>query len=345
MERTLIELIRDADAPPPDERTILSIGDDCAVLGPSPDAQLVVTTDTLEEGVHFSFEYFSPYDLGIKAAAVSLSDIAAMGARPRWAFLNLSLTPGCMNRQWVKTFIKGLSTILNTCNTIVAGGDTVAASSAVSVTLTLIGEVEPAKVLLRKGASPGDRIYCSGLTGEAGAGLAILKNPAWWSETGIGRVVKKRLKDRHLHPTPRLAIGRILSEKGLASSATDISDGIATDLANICSMSDVSAVVHAPALPFSRSLLSFCRHTDPETARQYAGLKQLPLYLSFILAAGEDFELLWTTPPEKEKECIKMVSRELGRRPFRIGEIRNGKGVFLDYKGEEVDITYGGYEH
>ena len=343
MERALIDLIRNFGSASPDKRTILSIGDDCAVLKPSTDTQLVVTTDTLEEGVHFNFEYFSPYDLGIKAAAVNLSDIAAMGARPKWAFLNLSLKPKCMNEKWVKAFIKGLSTMLTSNDTVIAGGDTVASSSAASITLTVIGEIEPHRALLRSGASPGDIIYCSGFTGESGAGLSILSNPG--SSPGMGRIAKKRLVKRHLHPIPRLSTGRILSEKSLASSATDISDGIATDLANICSMSGVSAVLHAPALPFSRALKTFCRKIDTKTARKYAGLSHLPLHLSFILSAGEDFELLWTTPPETEKECVKTISRNLGRRPFRIGEIRDGKGAFLDYRGMEIDITYGGYEH
>jgi thiamine-monophosphate kinase len=343
MEREIIELaekIRKDSAP---EGVVLSMGDDCAVLAPSAGMEIAVTTDTLEEGIHFSHDYFSPCSLGIKTAAVNLSDMAAMGAVPRWAFLNLSLDRNHMNLKWTSGFMRGLSSMLAAHGTHLAGGDTVAAAFGLSVTMTIIGEVEPGMALSRGGASPGDTVFCSGFTGEAGGGLVMLRHPE--TGAGMGRIAARRLRDRHLHPVPQVAAGRTLAENCLASSATDISDGIATDLANICRMSGVSAVIHADSLPLSGSLRRFCRRAAPEVAYQYTGISDLPLELSFMLSAGEDFELLWTVPPEREKESVARVAETLGRAPFRIGEIRQGTGVFLEYGGREIDISRRGYEH
>ena len=340
MERDLIAKIqRLAGAPIKDSSVLVSIGDDCAVLAPSPDHHLIITTDTLVESIHFDLDYFDPWHLGRKTAAVNLSDAGAMGGNPRWAFLNLAVRPGMTDRFW-DSFSKGLLSRLSEYGVSLVGGDTVSTPDRLSLSLTLIGEVKKGKWLSRGRAQPDDLIYCSGNLGEAAAGLELLrkykeKRSPFKDRKRAHRIsgaVLKRLVNKHLDPEPRVTLGQALAANGMVQTAIDVSDGIATDLAHICKNSRVGAEVWAREMPVSRAL------------KRTSGILGIsPLNLA--LTGGEDFELLWTVSEKKESEVRKIAAEILGYRPFRIGKIVQGDRVILKTSQGAKDITYQGYEH
>lgn len=333
-ELSLIECIAKQASNTADSAILLGIGDDCAVLRPSEGKNLLITTDTLVENIHFDLAYFDPFSLGRKTAAVNLSDIAACGGTPRWAFLNLAVRPG-LTKDFLDLFLSGLFAELDTYGVSLAGGDTVRSLNELSITLTLLGEGSQSRYLTRSGARPGDLIYCSGTLGDAACGLHWLlaqknqKNRLNMPKT-LRFAVKKAIK-RHLTPTPRLALGKTLAEQGLATACIDSSDGPATDLAHICTQSRVMAEIDENAMPISRSCRLICRTL---------GLS--PLHTA--LTGGEDFELLWTTSPQKEKEMLRIASAILGHAPFRMGRICKGTGLWLLGRGRQ-DISYHGFEH
>lgn len=320
-----------------DPDLLAGIGDDCAVIAHRGDGLLAVTTDTLVESVHFDLKYFDPWHLGRKTAGVNLSDMAAMGAMPRWAFLNIASRPGLPSGFWDE-FTDGLLGRLSQFGAVLAGGDTVSSPDAVCLTLTLIGELMPGKRLGRAGARSGDIIYCSGYLGDAASGLQYLKAGSRYGYRcrrlfqTAGRSAIRRILDRHLDPEPRVALGRALAESGLVSAAIDLSDGVATDLAHVCQSSSAGAVVDASLLPISRAARLACLAL---------GLSPVQLAIS----GGEDFELLWTVSPEHETHMIGTAAKALGHRPFRIGRVVEAEGVYLKTGGRFADITFSGYEH
>lgn len=311
---------------------IQGIGDDCAVLAPGPGLELAVTTDTLVESVHFDLASMEPRQLGRKTASVNLSDIGAMGAVPRWAFLNVSMRRG-LNRGFWDAFIRGLTERLAGWGASLVGGDTVSTLDGLSITLTLIGEVEPGRWLGRDKARAGDLVFLSGYIGESALGLAWLKRPRRFPDTtrpGPGPV--RRVVSRHLDPEPRVELGRTLSRSGLVRAAIDLSDGLATDLAHICQKSGVAAVVREDTLPISRAARTMAR---------YLGLSPVECAVS----GGEDYELLWTVSPEHSREASSVASRVLGHHPFLIGRIVPGNGVQLESRRGRYEISFRGYEH
>ncbi|MGQ9813005.1 MAG: thiamine-phosphate kinase [Dissulfurimicrobium sp.] len=316
-----------------DPDLLTGIGDDCAIVTHNRDTLLAITTDTLVEGVHFDLIYFDPWHLGAKTAAVNLSDIAAMGARPRWAFLNIASRPGLPDGFW-DAFMDGLFEKLSRFGAILAGGDTVSTPHDLSLTLTLIGELASGRCLMRSGARSGDIIYCSGYLGDAAAGLAYLKAKShgrFHYDLTMNRCLRRPV-DRHLNPEPRVGLGEALAMSRVVSAAIDLSDGAATDLAHICEASGLGAELYASMLPISRPTRLISRAL---------GLSPIRLAVS----GGEDFELLWTVSPKDELEMTRIASRSLGRSPFRIGRMIDGKGVHLKLNGRTIDITFCGYEH
>jgi len=306
------------------------IGDDCAELSPSPGHNILITTDTMEEGVHFSLSYFDPYLLGRRLAAVNLSDIAAMGGIPRAALLNIEVPRYLKDPEstfW-KRFAMGLVGRLWQFGAVLVGGDTVASPcNRLGLTLTLTGEVERGKALYRNGATVGDLIYCSGYLGESAGGLLLLKK----RRSTLPFAIKKRLVRKHLDPEPRISLGRLLKEVG-ASSAIDVSDGIATDIAHIATKSGVMAEIEEKLFPISRALKRACRETGASPTE-------------LALSGGEDFELVWTISPEKAPGAERRLSNVLGHPPFLIGRIKRGKGVWLKSERQAREITFTGYEH
>lgn len=266
---------------------LIGIGDDAAILSnPSP-AHLVISTDLLIEGVHFSRVTASLYDIGYKAAVANLSDVAAMGAIPTYILVAVAIPSHLKYRDW-KELYRGLSVPCKAHGVQLVGGDTSASRSALFLAITILGKVEPNRGLTRSGAKEGEIIYVSGSLGNSAAGLACLTGHLSQSKHSIRGQPIKFLTRRHLRPTPRIELGRLLSSHRLASAALDLSDGLSGDLWHLCKQSRVGALIQEASLPISRHLKAYAaqRNVDP---------------LTWALHGGEEYELLFTVPSKKQR--------------------------------------------
>ena len=309
---------------------IVSIGDDCAEFLPSPNKSLLLTTDTMAEDIHFRTSYSTPYLLGRKLASVNLSDIAAMAGRPLIALLNLEVPEYLANPkdQFWYLFAKGLVERLGEFGAILAGGDTVKSpANKLSLTLTLTGKATKGETIYRSGAKAGDMIYCSGFLGESACGLKILEK----RRIHLPLPIKRHLIHKHLDPEPLIDLGKTLANCEV-TSMIDVSDGVATDLAHIARESKVCAEIDKARIPLSRAvrIAASTLNLDP---------------IELALYGGEDFQLLWTIPPEKAKNMERKIAPVLGHAPFFLGHIKEGKGVWLKSHSKLSDITFKGYEH
>jgi thiamine-monophosphate kinase len=288
---------------------VLGIGDDCALLAPPPGMQLAVTMDTLNAGVHFPPET-APADIGWKALAVSLSDLAAMGADPAWCTLSLSLPEA--SEDFIDGFSDGFLSLAQQHDVALIGGDTT--RGPLSISVTAHGLIEPDSALRRAGAQVGDAIWVSGTLGDAAGALRQ------WQQGGV---MPPTLRDRLDRPTPRVALGRAL--RGVASSCIDISDGLLADLSHICRASGVAAQLDAQALPSSEAL----RQAFDTATR-----------LALQASGGDDYELCFTAPAA-QRDVIHALSQTLNLPLTHIGEIVTGTGVCC----EGVDVAAAGYQH
>jgi thiamine-monophosphate kinase len=292
---------------------ILGIGDDAAVLDPGTGRQLVVTMDTLVEGIHFPAR-FDPEALGHKALAVNLSDLAAMGARPAWFFLALTMTSP--DGPWLDAFARGMSTLAREASIALAGGDTT--SGPLSITITAMGFVEPGQALTRAGAQAGDIVVLSGTPGLA---AYALKQRQMGQEAPAAAAL---VLDR---PVPRLGLGRALS--GMATACIDISDGLMADLGHILEASGVGAEINLDRLPVHGALASL----DPEDR------------LALQLGGGDDYELCFTLPGDMEQTMQELP----GARTLPLTVIgRIVEGATLSCKrpdGREYTPAFAGFDH
>jgi len=281
---------------------ITGIGDDCAILRPPAGHELLVTTDFSLEGVHFRREWHPPESVGHRCLTRGLSDIAAMGGQPLAVFLSLALPPD-LPQSWVDRFYRGLLKLARRHQAILAGGDTAQSHSGILADIMVIGSVPRGKAILRSGARPGDRIFVTGKLGLGGASVRRL--------FGGERL---RAAGDYFYPTPRLEVGAKL--RGLASAMIDISDGLSTDLAHICTESRVGAIVHQAAIPIAPTAT-----------------------LDDALHGGDDYELLFTSS--------KRVLREIAGVPVsEIGEIVNGSDVRIqDERGRSKRLRSEGWQH
>lgn len=284
---------------------VLGVGDDCALVQPTPGQVLAVTTDTMVSGVHF-FSDDAPYDLGHKLLAVNLSDLAAMGAVPRWIVLNLALP--AVDEAWLAAFSQGLLATAQRFGVRLVGGDTVRGQLAFG--LTAMGEVPPGRALRRAGAKVGDLICVSGVPGEAAAGLAHRLSMRS-GERLLPEEFAAQALARLQRPEPRVALG--LALRGLASSAVDISDGLAQDLGHILAASGAAGNELGACLELAHFPLSPLLASLPQT-----------LTWQYQLAGGDDYELLFTLPPEF-MNCIN----ELPCNVNVIGRIEAAPGLRL----------------
>lgn len=295
------------------------IGDDCALLSVAEKQQLAISTDTLVSGIHFLAD-IEPGDLGYKALAVNLSDLAAMGADPAW--LTLAITLPEVDESWLEAFSDSLFEQLDYYDMQLIGGDTT--RGPLSMTLGIHGLVPTGRALKRSGARPGDWIYVTGTPGDSAAGLAILQNRlAVADEKQADYLVK-----RHLRPKPRVLHGQALRD--LASSAIDLSDGLISDLGHILKASDCGARITLDTFPYSEAMLA---NVDAEQA------------LSWALSGGEDYELCFTVP-ELNRGALDVAIGNLGV-PFtcigQIGAASEGLQFFVD--GKPADVNLKGYDH
>ena len=280
------------------------IGDDGAILEPTPGLQQVQVIDTLVEGVHFQSN-MAAADLGYRAVAVNLSDIAAMGATPRW--MTLALTLWDKDELWVEAFAEGLFEAASEHNVALVGGDTTR-GDAVVTSVHITGEVEPGKALLRSGARAGDTVYVSGTLGDAAAGLSLLEEQQH----------DEFLVRRFLRPTARIELGRRLS--GRAGGAIDVSDGLVGDLRKMLDASGVGADINVDQLPLSRELRERCGDSAVE----------------FALTGGDDYELCFTAAADAVADVEGITA---------IGRIVAGNDLVCRRGGEIVEIDDSGYRH
>jgi thiamine-monophosphate kinase len=296
------------------EDVLLGIGDDAALLQVPAGRLLVVATDTLNAGVHFPDDT-PPADIGWKSLAVNLSDLAAMGAEPAWCTLSLSL-PGS-DEDWVDGFLDGFLELANAHRVALVGGDTT--RGPLSISVTVHGFVAPGRALRRDAADIDDDVWVSGALGDAAAALAQ------WREGIEGDAFLRTRLDR---PTPRIALGRALSD--VAHACIDVSDGLLADLAHVCRASGVGAQVEVDRLPCSDALHAAF---DPGARR------------TLQATGGDDYELCFTASPDLREE-VERAARE-GRTPVtRIGRIVEGAGIrAVTANGDTWQPPRAGFEH
>jgi thiamine-monophosphate kinase len=324
-EKGIIERIRQQTKSGSGE-LLLGIGDDCAVIKRGSGFVELVTTDTLIEKVHFDLAWHPPELLGRKAASVNLSDVAAMGGRPRYCLLSLAL-PVDFTEAWLDQFMAGFMAALTEHETLLIGGDTVKSESGYAISVTVMGEAPEAEILLRSVARPGDLIMVSGPLGNAAAGLEICRRGLVDENDGWRELIAA-----HLDPAPETALGRTLAASGLVNAMMDLSDGLATDLAHLCSESGVAAEIDGSSLPIADNL---------RDAAESLGCDPM----LWALSGGEDYRLLFTVPAADCEKLREDVRRELGRDMVSVGRIVDGKGVVLIDGGKRLDISYHGYDH
>ena len=289
----------------------LGIGDDAAVLEVPAGQYLVAATDTLNAGTHFPADT-SPFDIAYKCLAVNLSDLAAMGASPRWALLSLSLPHA--DPEWVRLFSEGFMSLAQAHNVTLVGGDTT--SGAMSISLTALGSIVPGRQLTRSGAKPGDLVVVSGTIGGAAYALEMLQ---------AGKPVpEQHLLDR---PQPRVALGQLLS--GYASACIDVSDGLLADLGHVLKASACGARLEIEELPHTAVLAEL----EDKSRWRYQ------------LSGGDDYELLFTLPP-RHRMLLATWSQQLDIKLSVIGEIESDKGIrCLAKDGTEYAPRGTGFEH
>ena len=296
----------------------LGVGDDAALLTPGAGQQLAVSVDMLVAGRHF-FEDVNPYTLGHKSLAVNLSDLAAMGATPRWFTLALALPHADAN--WLDAFSRGMFALAEIHEIELVGGDTT--RGPLTISIQVAGEVPRGTALLRGGAQAGDDIWVSGSLGAAAAAVAARLEGLALSSSAMG-VCQQRLE----LPSPRVALGQGL--RGLASACLDISDGLVGDLAHICRRSGLAAQVQASWVPVA------------------AALAELPVAgaLQLALAGGDDYELCFCAPPAA-RDAIQRLAAQCDVAVTRVGQMQTGApGVqVLDNAGHAVAPQRAAFDH
>lgn len=301
-----------------------ALTDDAAVLAIPEGRELVVTCDALIEGIHFP-SGAAPAQIAPKALRVNLSDLAAMGATPR-GYLLVAAFRREVDADWIGAFAAALAADQERFGIALVGGDTIATDGPATFSITALGTVAKGQALRRAGARVGDLVYVSGTVGDAALGLAVLEGRL----TGLAEADAAALIERYHRPTPRLALGERLH--GLATACIDVSDGVMADLGHICECSKVGARIEAPALPLSPA------------AR--AALARDPGLMATVLSGGDDYELLFTVPSQRE-HALAAAARDAGVAVSRIGRIiAAADGIrAVDAAGRPLALGAGGYRH
>ncbi len=304
----------------PVKRALLGVGDDCALIAPEADALFAVSTDMLVEGRHFLVGADAA-KLGHKALAVNLSDLAAMGAAPRYATLALALPEA--DEAWLAQFAQGFLQLADAFGVDLIGGDTTRGPRNISI--TVMGVVPPELALRRDGAKVGDEVWLSGCTGDAALALAHLNARVLLADAALAHCLAR------LHtPVPCIALG--LALRGIATSAIDVSDGLVADVGHIAERSGVAIELRYAQLPRSRALKACA---DERLARQC------------LLAGGDDYELAFTASPGARSR-VESVARDLGLALTRIGVVSAGEPGLVAVRaadGESMQLESKGFDH
>ncbi len=310
----------------PSKDNILGIGDDCAVIPAEKSHAWLVTTDALVEGVHFLKEQIPAKELGYKTVAVSVSDIAAMGGTPQYAFLSIAL-PKTIDCSWAELVMEGIKEACEKWNILLLGGDTVGSKRDVFLSITLIGSAIQGKIKYREGAQPGDVICVSGYLGDSGGGLKALQE-----ETTRTRTVQS-LIHAHFHPEPSPQQGIWLAAHHDVHAMMDISDGLDCDLRRLLKTSRTGAQIETHLIPISTSLSSVSAQENWD-----------PLQLA--LTGGEDYCLLLTVAPESFENLQHAFEKTFGSSLFPIGRINDRSQELVYYKnGQKIPLDYANYNH
>src|SRR5258708_24678565 len=337
-------------------RLITGIGDDAAVVNQSANRDLIITTDLLIEGIDFYRDAAPARMLGHKALSVSLSDIAAMGARPFWSLLSIGMPKAIWQDDFKEEFFAGYFELADRYGVTLTGGDVSETREGVVIDSIVLGEVSGGAAVLRSGAQPGDQIYVTGTLGGAAAGLKLVEMGARLGEVGLASLPRASQRGsptvregvdmgtaetaemkaieilllRQLRPQPRVGWGIVLGEERLATAMIDISDGLSSDIAHLCEESNAGALIDSSSLPIDPNVILLCgrRALDP---------------LMLALHGGEDFELLFTVKPG---DVGRLPRRVDGVAISRIGEITDQPGrIRISEKNRVWDFPQKGFQH
>ncbi len=294
----------------------VGVGDDGAVLIPSQDRDLISVVDTLVSGIHFP-ETLAAADIGYRSVAVNLSDVAAMGARPKW--MTLALTLAHSEAVWLDGFSRGLFEAADEHELALVGGDTTRGSETV-ISIQIIADVEPGKAMTRGGAEPGDAIYVTGTLGDAAAGLSILQSGLPNSDD-VDFLIR-----RFARPAARVAAGEVIAS--IAHAAIDLSDGLYSDLEKLLVASDVSGTLELADIPLSSHIANLMGQDDA---------------MRFALGGGDDYELCFTARIAEEK--ISQIADSVGVAITRVGQVAEGGGLQCTSNGDAYNYQDVGYRH
>jgi thiamine-monophosphate kinase len=303
---------------------LIGIGDDCAVIKTTFGRYTLLTTDMLIEGVHFNREYMKPDEIGYKAMAVNLSDIAACGGIPKDALISLGVAED-VTVEYLEEIYRGIKESAEEFLVNIIGGDTTRSSSELIINVVIIGEVED-KPILRSGAKENDLICVTGYLGDSAAGMHLLTNNVL-DPDDFSAIINK-----HLRPYPYVTVGRKIARLGTAHAMIDISDGLIADLKHVCKASRVGADIYTEKLPFSDSFEIYCEKYELDL-------------LQMSLSGGEDYCLLLTLA-ESDYQLLKAELEAEHSKLFEIGRIVNGDEIrLLDGDGKEIDVDVRGWDH
>lgn len=308
------------------EGVIKAIGDDAAVFKACYDGTVLLSTDMLVEGIHFLRPGILAFDLGYKSLAVGLSDLAAMGAVPREAFVSIAIPANC-HQNYIQEFYEGLKSLAKEFGVNILGGDTSASLNDLIINISVVGSALPEEILYRDRAQAGDLIYTTGFLGDSRAGLYLsLEKITLTSKT------LQALVEAHQRPRPHLAEGRFLALIQGTNAAMDISDGLSSDIRHIMESSRVGARIYSENLPISNNLQLFCRQFkfDP---------------LQFCLAGGEDYTLLVTMEREKAADICRAYTHRFQRPLYYLGEVTQETGIKLISPQGSTTLPQAGWQH
>jgi thiamine-monophosphate kinase len=324
-EHGLISRIRDRFPAPPGLLTV-PIGDDAAVAPPVRGALEVLTTDALVEGMHFDLAFCSPADVGYRALAVNLSDVAAMGGTPRLALLSLVLPPALTVAD-IDGLLDGFAEMAAEARVTLAGGNITASPGPLVVDVSLTGWVKPRKVLTRAGGRPGDALYVTGSIGDAAAGLGWLRARAGDGSLPDAATMADAVA-RYRRPSPRLRLGALLGRTRTASACMDLSDGLADAVVQLARASGTGARLDAAALP-----------VGPGALRWFTSQAADPIVAA--LRGGDDYELLFSVAPRRRRRLRGAIEQARGLRVTRIGELTSEPDTVLVRDGRTEPLPTG----
>ncbi len=311
----------------PQSSSRIGIGDDCAVLPKDAKTDLVITADLLVEDIDFRLTWSKPEFIGHKALAVSLSDVAAMGAKPVWAMLSIGIPASVWKTDFVEKFYDGWFRLAKKFDVQLIGGDVSKTPDKIVVDSIVAGEVKKGKAVLRSGAKVGDLIFVTGNLGGAAAGLQLLENGL--SYDFADKIWQRNLLLKQLQPFPQVSDGLFISENDLATAMIDLSDGLSSDLAHLCRASQVGAKIFADKIPFHKNLHTIAKSFEEK--------------IDYALNGGEDFELLFTVNPKKN---FKAENTHKNCNFFCIGETTANVGTIELCVENKVEILQSkGFRH